>query len=223
MQRKPNRRDLHLPRRLFHLLNGVLLVGTFYLIKTKKEAVYTLASLTLFAWSADWLRIHWKAFGDLVAKTFQSVMRQGEDQNISGIPYYLLGCTISVIVFPKPIALLAILYLAVGDPIASLAGNLHGKRQLPQRMDLETKSWEGSIACFVVCSTMTFFVVPFIFGDLPLLLGQKIALSLIGGFGAAFAEILPLRTDDNLTLPVVSGAFLWIAASLSELIPGLYF
>jgi hypothetical protein len=36
-------------------------------------------------------------------------------------------------------------------------------------------------------------------------------------------EILPLKTDDNLALPLLSGGFLWLTATIFGLIPGLYF
>lgn len=220
-QRKhlPTGATYHWPRRLFHAMSGVFLVIFSYLFEDKREYALVLLFGSLFELGLEMLRLRSPRLQDLSRKLFGRIMRKGEDRKISGIPYYLLGCTVCFIIFPRPIAILSVLYLAIGDPVASIAG-VYAKRMETVSELKARKSWQGSLACVAVCAFLTFFLYPWLF-SFRLEFLSALMLSLVGGMAAGLAELLPFRTDDNLSLPVVSGSLLWLYASLTGLIPGL--
>jgi dolichol kinase len=103
-----------------------------------------------------------------------------------------------VVLFDKPIAIAAIAFIIVGDTLAALIGRKYGRHRF-----FNGKSWEGSAACFAG----TLVVAVFTPG-----LGWPVAL--IGAVVAAVVEALPLGTDDNVTVPILSGLAMTLAARI---------
>jgi dolichol kinase len=130
-------------------------------------------------------------------------MRSSEVNRMSGTPYYLAATLLTVAIFPKPVAALSILYLACGDPIASLFGILYGKNS---RRIAPGKSLIGTMAGVFTC-----IVVGFVFlKSLGLPDSTVLAISALGGLAGGTAELMPFDWDDNFTIPVISGFLLWL-------------
>jgi diacylglycerol kinase (CTP) len=216
----PQRNEYHWPRRLFHMISGVLVVILSFLVTDKKDLILILVLGTLFELSFEYLRLYWKPMGHFVARVMGNLMRSGEELRLSGIPYYALGVTLSFLLFPRPIAILAVLFLAFGDPVASIAAR-YFKSQGQCREILPDRSWAGTLSaasiCFLICFGMSFIL----FDQHLFQVGERLLFAAVGGFCAAIGESLPLRTDDNLSLPLVSGSLLWLYASFTGLVPGL--
>lgn len=211
----PDRVSYQWGRRLFHMLGGVFFVGLSLLIKDRFLFLLVLVMGTLISTAVDFLRIRIPVLREGSFKLFGGLMREHEDHQLSGMPFYAIGCTISFILFPWPIAVLAVLYLAVGDPAASIVGVFYQRRRWgDQDAYLYRKSWAGSLACFGICAVVSLILLPFLFESLVYKDWKIWILALWGGAAAAFAEVLPLRTDDNLSLPLISGSFLWLMMAL---------
>ena len=217
----PDRVSYQWGRRVFHMLGGVFFVGLSLLIKDRFLFLLVLVTGTLIAAVLDFLRLKIPALRELGFKFFGGLMREQEDQHLTGMPFYALGCTISFILFPWPIAVLAVLYLAIGDPTASIIGVFYQRRKWgDQDTYLYRKSWAGSFACFGICVVISLILLPFLFESLGYSNWQLWILAFWGGAAAAFAEVLPLRTDDNLSLPLISGSFLWLMMTLLNVMNG---
>lgn len=187
-------------------------------LSSKREMITAAMALTLLWVSADLIRLQISSLNETGLKCFAALVREGEEKRLSGISYYLIGATVAVIVFPRDIALLAILFLGFGDPVAALVGLKFGRH--PSASPLKT--WEGTFGCFVACFLITLaasFLLP-TFESLRL--ADRVLLALIGGVSATVGELLPLQTDDNLSMPIISGALFWLVASLFNFVPGLY-
>ncbi len=52
------------------------------------------------------------------------VMREHEKTRVASHIYYMAGCLLAVLIFPKMIAVTAILFLALGDTVSGLAGSI---------------------------------------------------------------------------------------------------
>lgn len=219
----PDRNELHLARRIFHVASGLGIAIVSAFLETKREFCLFLGVMTAADFVIEGARLIFPAFNRKVLTTFRSVLRQGEEYRLSGVGYYLLGCLIASIVFPRQIAVLAILFLAFGDPIASVVGLLVGRRRWPLDMSPSRKTLEGSLACFAFCAFVT-YIVSFYF-DRTIGLGpsDRFVFSFLGGASAALGEMLPLRTDDNFALPLIAGTTLWVTSAFFHLMPGLYF
>ena len=104
----------------------------------------------------------------------------------------LIASLIAFLVFQRDIAVLALSFLAVGDPLATIAGKKIGKRKLLG------KTLEGNLACFTSCVAI---------GSIFYYAGLNVPLLtiLVGAIGATIMEALPLPINDNLTIPLFAG------------------
>jgi dolichol kinase len=114
--------------------------------------------------------------------------------------------------FPKTLALIAIYTLAIADPLSALVGITWGRRHL-----VPGKSVEGSLAFFVATAAVTAGVLRLttIVAAGPIAVAS-VAIGLAGGV----FEMLPLRLDDHLTIPLFVGFAGWVACALIGIVPG---
>lgn len=113
---------------------------------------------------------------------------------------YFFGSLILVLFATQslPIFRGAAVVLVVGDALSAVVGKGFGKNELPYN---PYKSIEGTITGFIGASIAAAFVLP-----IPL----AIFAALIG----AFVESIPWDLNDNLTIPLAVGFFLWILTAL---------
>jgi len=200
----PVRSDLHLLRKIWHMAMGVFIVSVFMSGIAQSTALTLLGSFLLWSLTMETLRLKNPALNEKCVRFFGPVIRSHEVNKVSGMPYYIASSLFAIAVFPKPVAILSLLYLAFGDPIASLVGILYSHRSV--KIFNGAKSLHGTAAGYVVCAIATWIYLRST-GMYGL---DLIRLTLLGGFAGALAELLPLEIDDNFTIPVVSGFILWL-------------
>jgi dolichol kinase len=110
-----------------------------------------------------------------------------------------LGALLALLLYPSPVASIAIYALAFGDGFASLIGKFFGKWR---PAFLNGKSIEGSLACFIAVLICALHV------------SGSVYISLVAAFTAMVVEALPLNDYDNLALPVTVGLMVQLASSL---------
>ena len=148
------------------------------------------------------LRLRNKKVNLLTLKTANLVMRKEEMMEISGTPYYLISCFLVLLFFPKEIAILSILYLAIGDPVASIFGILYGEDAYRLK---NGKSIIGTIAGVCFCITITIYGGFLFHWTLP----QIYVISFFGGLAGGLSEAFSLKEiNDNLTIPLFSAIIL---------------
>lgn len=134
----------------------------------------------------------------IFAKLFNSMLRSHElEGKLTGASYVLIGSFISIAIFPKEIAVLALLFTAIGDTAAALYGRKFGK------LRIWNKTLEGSIAGLIACTIIALF-----FPQIPNI------IKFSGAFAAMFIELLPINIDDNLRIPLFSGIVMYIISNL---------
>lgn len=111
--------------------------------------------------------------------------------------YYALGIASSILIFPRGVENLAIITLTVGDGLAGAFGRLFGKTPIPYN---ERKTVEGSLFGFSLAFLLAAFFVP-------------VEAALVGAVAGALAESLG-KLEDNLLVPLSSGAAAWLLTSL---------
>lgn len=140
----------------------------------------------------------------IVKRPYGKIFKK-EPGRILGTTYFLAGSLLSILVFEKGIAIAALLFSVFGDAASTIVGVKYGKTRL-----FKEKSLEGTLAFFIIC----FFVGLFLIWSRRMFLGldapARLFLILIGSFAAALIEVLPIRVDDNLTIPLFSGAVMEI-------------
>lgn len=204
------RSDIHLARKVWHVL-AVSFMAVFYAYAPESWSITTLIAAWLIAVPIDFLRQKNPALNDFVVHLARPIMRQSEVTKLAGTTYLITGVLLIVLIFPRDIVLLTILFLAFADPIASYFGIRYGKDKI-----FGEKSLQGSMAAFIVCALIT-FIFMFTHG---MLMDRLLIVSLLGGLIGAAAEAVPLwKLDDNLTLPILSAIFLWILFNLFGALP----
>jgi uncharacterized protein (TIGR00297 family) len=133
-----------------------------------------------------------------------------------GILLYPLAVLLLILVFPRRLDIAAAAWgiLAIGDGLATLVGSrLRGPR-LAWNAD---KSWAGTLAFAISGAAAGVFlawwthpaIVP------PPSREFVIAAPVVAAIVAAFVETLPVRLDDNLSVPAVAALVLWGASLMT--------
>jgi dolichol kinase len=198
------RSDLHLARKVWHMGMGLFIAFLYMAGVPRITAVVLLSCFLGLDLILETARLHIPALNEKIMRHCGVLMRSSEATRMSGTPYYIASAILAIGIFPKMIAVLAIVYLACGDPIASVFGILYGDKG-PRFAN--GKSWIGTGAGMVTCF-LTSLIFLRVFGVESSLI---LPLSLIGGVAGGMAELLPIEVDDNFSIPVVSGFVLWMA------------
>jgi dolichol kinase len=160
-----------------------------YIVLDKSTMLLIVGCLAGIAVIVEFLKWVSAPFRDFFFRIFKFILRTHEQKGaITGATYYIISILLCIFFFEKSVAIVCIFFIILGDTAAALVGRRWGRTKL-----IGNKSLEGSAACFAVCAVITLFWVNPIIG-------------LAGAFVATLVELLPLRIDDNLTMPLISGA-----------------
>ena len=137
----------------------------------------------------------------IIHQLLQKFERKNELENFpgKGIIFYLIGVSVALLLFPKEIAMASIMVLALGDSVSHLYGLHFGRIRHPLS---KTKFLEGTIAGFVA-------------GFIGALFFLGLFEAFIASLAAMIVEAVEIRigtdqVDDNLVMPFVAGAAVWI-------------
>lgn len=200
----------HFGRKFYHFLMGMFCFSMYAFLQTREQSLVTLATIGGLWIALDIIRLQFPAANALTLRMFGKLMRREELRSISGNSFYILGLITIVFFFPKPIVLLSVLYLAIGDPVAATVGTLWGRHPIVGK-----KSLEGALAN-LFCSGIATFLVAMTYFHYSL--GRALALGVVGGLISAIVELCPLRIDDNFTIPVLSAGFLSVVNLIFPLV-----
>lgn len=193
-----DRTDLQLPRRLTHLGMGLFTTFIYGRFFAHQEAVYIIGSVSSIIYIIEQIRVHYPELTEKNKFLNHSLLRKGEQFKESAALPYIMGLLLTIISFPKAVAMASILTLALADPLSAIVGIKWGSRRFQNG-----KSFEGSAAFFSCC----FFAVAIIFDQGPF--GARMALSFWMGILMTLFDQVPLKLDDNLTIPIICAFLLW--------------
>lgn len=199
------RRDLQLGRRFFHLVNGVSVATAYALLFTHEQVVHIFGTIACLVYVFDRVRIAYpEALARHAAWANRFLVRAEEQVRESAMTPYAIAVLLAILSVPKPAALIAIYTLAIADPAAAVVGITLGRRKLgPER------TLEGSLAFFAATLAIALGVLgSTVDASVPVVLGMGLTIAL----AAAACELLPLRIDDNLTIPLFVGFTVWLVA-----------
>jgi dolichol kinase len=187
----PSWRDLEIPRKFFHMFGSIIAWVYLFSPLSYKTALGILACYAFAMLVIDVVRLMLPSLNSNFTRTFGALMRSTEVKTLNTSTYFVLGSLVAMTFFPKPVAVVAILYLAFGDPLAAIVGMRFGKTRF------FGKSIEGSAACFLVCLVigLPFFAPP---------------VALFGALTATLSELMPFPINDNFRIPILSGLALML-------------
>jgi dolichol kinase len=186
-------------RKTTHTFALIIPAGYQVLGLSKGQMLYIMVPITALMIVIDISRLRhlllWKA---VVSRIFGRMIRRHEEEgDWTGATYILLSVCLTVALFIKPIAVAALAFIMVGDTLAALVGRRYGRLRFGQ------KSIEGSLACLVGTVAVA-LIVP----------GLSLRVGIIGAFLATVVEAAPLGIDDNITVPLLSGLGMTLAAGV---------
>ena len=200
------RHDLHLGRRLFHLVNGVSTATAYALFFTHEQVIHVFGTIACIVYVVDRVRI---AYPEAIARhapwVNRLLVRAEEQFRESAMIPYAIAVLLTILTVPKAAAIVAVYTLAIADPLAAVVGLRWGRRRIA-----DDRSLEGSAAFFAATLAIAAFVLAKgTDGSALAIGGAAVTIAL----AAAGCELLPLRIDDNLTIPLVVGFTTWIVAA----------
>ncbi|NOZ04679.1 MAG: dolichol kinase [FCB group bacterium] len=184
-------------RKSIHLFNSVIPLGYLFIVPERKDMAVLLGILSILFFSIDVGRTRITWIRNLFRKLFDFMLRSHElEGRFTGATWVVIGSFLTVLLFPKNIAVLALFYLSFGDTAAALVGMQFGK------VKFWNKSLEGTLAGLAACLLVAAFFP-----------AVSWAVRFSGAAGAMLIELLPIPIDDNLRIPLVSGTIM-LAVSL---------
>ncbi|MGE5179541.1 MAG: diacylglycerol/polyprenol kinase family protein [Bacteroidota bacterium] len=178
-----------LKRKAIHLASLSIPLG-YYLTPDswQRDWERALLAAVILSLAIEVFRLNHLPTRNLFRHFFGELLRNHEEVSLLGSTYLLIACLLSIHLFPKPIAVLALAFLIVGDTMAAIVGKWLG------RVRIFDKTAEGSLACLVTCYLLTLLVpeIPF-----------RVAVA--GALTATVFELLPIPLDDNFRIPLSAG------------------
>ncbi|HIA83372.1 MAG TPA: hypothetical protein EYO06_01215 [Candidatus Marinimicrobia bacterium] len=184
-------------RKLIHLFNLAIPFSYLYIFPEKWVFVKLLSILMFLFIIFDILRHKVAWVKSLFTLFINSMLRSHEQEGkLTGATWVMIGAVISIILFSKPVAIIALIFMSLGDSAAGLIGQRYGKHKI------WNKSWEGFFGGLFVC-----IIVGMNYSLLPM------TISLSGAVAAMVMEILPIPLDDNFKIPLGAGAIMMMLSS----------
>jgi len=181
---------IELKRKSVHMLTTIIPIAYFF-VPQRELFLWIIAGLFSFALIIELLRINVTKIQHIYENYFGNLLRPVEKgTTLNGATILFLGSFLSVWLFPVNIAVAALLLLTISDGLAAVVGTIFG------RHPVYGKTWEGFLAFFLSAWLIIYIVL-----DEPLI-GGGVALVTAG------IELLPVKVNDNLLIPLASGTFL---------------
>jgi len=167
-----------------------------------RRALITLIGAVLsVSFITDVLRLLHRKTGDLLNREITRgfrVYKEKERRRISSITTFLLGVLLTFILFKESIAIASLSFLVFGDMMAKIVGINYGKTVI---FNAEAgKTLEGFVGFLSVSVGSAYFL--WLLNMLPLWVG------ITGAVIASVVEVFPFPVDDNVSVPVISGAIM---------------
>jgi len=205
--------DVHVPalrptnyrRNLLHVASGFFAFAVILAAPTPAWMVAVAGSFFVYAWTVEFVRRRVDWVNDRVMKFYGPVAHPHERHRINSATWYATALTGLALTGSPVVCAVAVLVLGIGDPAAALVGRRWGRTKL-----IHGRSLEGSLTFVAAAGAVTLAALLIFFGELSL--GEAALYAFGGALGGAAAELLSRRIDDNLTIPVVTGAVVWLLA-----------
>ena len=183
-----------LARKAIHYSSSLIPI-LYYFYFNRNTVLIVLGVLSTIILLLEILRMYSGNVYGLYLRLFGSILRPHERyRRLTGASYVFWASFLTVLVFPKEIAVAAMLIASLADPTAGLIGERWGTIPL-----LEGKSLQGWLA-FLMAGWIGLAWLP------DFTWYHKIGFVFLG----SLVELLSGRLDDNLTVPLVTGGFILI-------------
>jgi dolichol kinase len=167
-------------------------------------AIAVLVPVAVLALAVDVARHRSRAVRYHFLRHTRTLLRAHERRGLAGATWMALAYAAALLLFPKPVAVAAMLFNGLGDAAAALVGKRWGRRRTAWG-----KSWEGFAAGLAVDLAVGMGMWMLAPAAVPL------AGAVLGALVAAGIEFAPLPLDDNVRVTLAGGAGIMLGALLA--------
>lgn len=198
----PSRNSYQLARRILHIATGSTIALFYAIAFSHAQMIHILGTIACALYLAEQIRINYPETSAKLMPLSKFIMRAEEQLQESAMVPYMFGVLLTIITFPKLAAIVGIFTLAISDPLSALVGIRFGKTRI-----VSHKSLEGSaaffISCFILCNSILII-------GLGKISSEIFAVSTLTALVVSAFEMIPIKIDDNLTIPLFTGPTFWI-------------
>ncbi len=166
----------------------------FYLFYSKLLALTIIGIIFTCFFGLDIVRFLNKQTNTLLTVRVKSLFRKGESKKFSSMTLFLLAAFITIILFDKTVAIIALTFLIFGDIFSKIFGLAFGRNKIFNKTIEGTLAYIGSV---LICSFIFYTTLHF-----------SLLILIIGGITAPLTELVSFRINDNFTVPLISGVFM---------------
>jgi dolichol kinase len=189
---------------------GCVIPAAYYFIVPQPVMATVLALCVMGAGVLEYMRLTGR---DLYPTSF---MRPSEKGRLGGYFYAAASMFLAVLLFSKPVAIAAILFLVIGDAITGLAGAVLFMYTAHRTIDGRERPDRGLAYAITHPKPLSLMLVMFaVCSVIGLAFRPELSFLAIaaGGIGAVIADAFPWRVagytiDDNLSIPLLAGGLM---------------
>ncbi len=197
--RVPSLRPRNIRRSVFHVLSGVTCLLLIQHLMPRWQWAVVPSACALIAWSLEIARRRWPAVNQKLMAALGGIAHVHEAARINSSTWYVTALAVLGLCASPLAASLALIVLAVADPVAGEIGRRFGKIKINAGRTLE-----GSLAFLVSGCVAAWLVTLLYFPELAFTM--RLAVCLAGASAGAVAEALSTRVDDNFLVPLATAA-----------------
>lgn len=152
-----------------------------------------------------------------LARVAPGIIRETDKRGVrAGVLFYPLSVLLLVLAFPTRLDIVAAAWgiMAFGDGFATLAGTTIAGPALPWNRE---KSWSGLLAFLLIGSVgavaLSLWGAPAVSPQPPIIF--SVWAPVVAAGVAGLVETVPIKLDDNLSVPAAAGLTLWFLAQLN--------
>ncbi|TAE58964.1 MAG: phosphatidate cytidylyltransferase [Nostocales cyanobacterium] len=194
-------------RKIIHVSGGMWVFAILLLFKNWQIGIIPFATFIVI---------------NYILYRYRFIKAMDQENSSPGTVYFAISITLLFGLLWRPdgimdnvnIAVAGVMSMTWGDAIAALIGKNFGKHKY--QVGSSTRSWEGSVAMFLVSTTVIFLVLLLLPGSIFNPLGISIGINkaiftaIISGICATLIEGISPNGTDNLGVPLVTSGIIWV-------------
>ena len=199
-------------RNVYHATHALLIVWLVMHVLSPFGMVLTAGGFALFAWTCELSRRRWPALNTALMRFFAPFAHPHEHHDVNSATWIVTALTVVALLFSKPVAGVGVVVVGFADPAAAIIGRRWGRTRLAGGRTLEGSLAFVGVGAAVASALLMLYMPGVTFAGAALV---GIAAAVVG----ALAELYS-RVDDNLSIPIASGAAAWLTMLALGLNPG---
>ncbi len=190
-----------LARKAIHVMSTAVPLLVWLL--PRPAAIALLVPVAALALSIDLARHRIRPFRYHFLRHTRTMLRSHERRGLAGATWMAIAYAAATVLFPRPVAVAAMLFNGLGDAAAALVGTRWGRHRTAWGKSLE--GFAAGLAVDLGVGIGMWMLAPDV---VPL------AAAVLGAVIAAVVEFAPLPLDDNVRVTLAGGAGIMLGARL---------